>query len=121
MYRLTVQSFTGQPTEHLMEGDEALIGRSTGADITLPSKFTSRRHARLFLDNGVLHVEDLGSHNGTRLDGSSVEVPTAVENGSVLEIAHCLITIEEIGVPPAFVSSALSRSSASLSGSARIL
>jgi pSer/pThr/pTyr-binding forkhead associated (FHA) protein len=43
----------------------------------------SRRHARLFVERGVWHVEDLGSRNGTRLNGEVVH-RSAVDNGAEL-------------------------------------
>lgn len=66
-----VEKGTGR--EFLLKGGENTVGRE-GADIMLPDKTVSRRHARVFVDpgGGVVFVEDLGSTNGTRLDGHPV-------------------------------------------------
>ena len=99
-----------------MEGDSVVLGRSSTCDVTLPGKCTSRRHARLYCEDGAIMVEDLDSHNGTRLNSEEVSAAVPIAPGDVLKIANCLITIEEISVPAAFVASSLSNSSSSLSG-----
>lgn len=50
----------------------SVIGRSSDCDICLSATHLSRRHAELSLVNGVLHVKDLGSANGTYLNGKRV-------------------------------------------------
>lgn len=49
-----------------------LVGRSSECDISLAVAHLSRRHARLHLHDGLLYVEDLGSANGTYLNGVRV-------------------------------------------------
>ena len=55
------------------------MGRSSASDLVLADKFLSRKHARLFVSDGSMMVEDLGSRNGTLLNGSPVQQPTRVE------------------------------------------
>ncbi|MBT4816448.1 MAG: FHA domain-containing protein, partial [Lentisphaerae bacterium] len=50
-------------------GDDAVIGRDVGADICLASPEISRRHCRIFGNGNGYSVEDLGSRNGTVVDG----------------------------------------------------
>ncbi|MDQ2075569.1 FHA domain-containing protein [Marinimicrobium sp. ABcell2] len=49
-----------------------LVGRSSECDITLAVAHLSRRHARLEIQDGLLYVKDLGSANGTYLNGVRV-------------------------------------------------
>lgn len=49
-----------------------LVGRSSECDISLAIAHLSRRHARLHVQNGLLYVKDLGSANGTYLNGVRV-------------------------------------------------
>lgn len=49
-----------------------VIGRDEGSDLRVDDARVSRRHARIFADDGIWHIEDLGSRNGTRLDGRLV-------------------------------------------------
>jgi hypothetical protein len=53
-------------------GDELLIGRDPGCDVTVPADTVSRRHARLIFRDGGWILQDLGSTNGTRLNGRYV-------------------------------------------------
>ncbi len=65
--------------------NRVLIGRSPEADIVLPHDNISRQHAVLWRQTGQVWVRDLGSSNGTSLDGQSVgREPATVNTGSVL-------------------------------------
>jgi hypothetical protein len=52
------------------------IGREPTSDIQLPDNRVSRHHAVLWAENGSWHVRDVGSSNGTFLDGVSIAGPT---------------------------------------------
>lgn len=52
--------------------DVTVIGRSTDCDISLAAAHLSRRHAQLTIVDGALYVKDLGSANGTFLNGKQV-------------------------------------------------
>jgi len=51
---------------------KTIVGRSNECDITLAAAHLSRRHAELTVKNGLLYVKDLGSANGTLLNGTPV-------------------------------------------------
>ena len=51
---------------------EAVVGRSRAADLRISEGYVSRRHARLWTEDGLLLVEDLGSTNGTWVNGERV-------------------------------------------------
>ena len=53
-----------------------VLGRSSKADVVLADRFLSRQHARLFLRDGKLFLEDLGSRNTTFLNDPPVAQPT---------------------------------------------
>ncbi len=48
------------------------IGRDVGCELRLDNVMVSRRHARIWVDGGVWQIEDLGSRNGTRLNGELI-------------------------------------------------
>ncbi|MGN0273387.1 MAG: DUF6382 domain-containing protein [Chordicoccus sp.] len=62
-----------------LEGKEVLVGKHARAvDVVLPSGTVSRIHARLFMSGGEYYLSDLGSKNGTSVDGH-----TAVGNEEI--------------------------------------
>jgi pSer/pThr/pTyr-binding forkhead associated (FHA) protein len=61
-----------------------IIGRSSDCDISLSAAHLSRRHARLQVLDGLLFVKDLGSANGTFLNGKPVGGEVRVKRGDEL-------------------------------------
>ena len=59
-------------------------GRDEACGITLPNEMTSREHARLEVKNDRLVVEDLGSTNGTWVNGKRITGPTALNSGDAI-------------------------------------
>jgi DNA-binding winged helix-turn-helix (wHTH) protein len=62
------------------------IGRATDCTPMLTSRTVSSRHARLHVERHALSVEDLGSKNGTYLDGRQITARAKVAEGSVLTV-----------------------------------
>jgi len=73
-YELEIEEGVGtRPRRHALAPGRHVIGSSPEADIVIDSRYVSRRHAAItILDAGGL-VEDLGSTNGTFLDGLPVQ------------------------------------------------
>jgi pSer/pThr/pTyr-binding forkhead associated (FHA) protein len=63
------------------------IGRSDECDIALPDRQVSRYHARVFWQGDSYVIEDLGSKNGTHVNGQEVKEPTPLHDGDELQIA----------------------------------
>ena len=55
-----------------------IVGRGSECDLIIESELLSRRHAEMTIDNDRLHVVDLGSANGTFLNGIKIEEAYAV-------------------------------------------
>ena len=71
-----------------------VIGRSAGADIVIGDDFVSGKHARIVprgADAGIL--EDLGSTNGTLMNGQPVTGPVVVSAGDTIEIGEVELTV----------------------------
>lgn len=64
-------------TLHRLDGRPVVIGRHQSCDVALADPTVSTHHARLEHDGDGLVVTDLGSHNGTWIDGRAVTGPTA--------------------------------------------
>ena len=74
----------GQDAEHELVHNRTLVGRGAEADVQLDSDTVSRSHALLWREGGDAWVADLGSSNGTKLNGAAVRSPMLVTNGDTL-------------------------------------
>lgn len=70
---LVIYHRQGTETVRLQEGVGVVVGRDPSADLVIPERSLSRRHARFTLERNDVLVEDLGSTNGTFLAGQQVK------------------------------------------------
>ena len=81
----------GQPEQIIdVPGDAATLGRSAGCDVFVNHPYVSKRHAKVL--RGVVIV-DLGSCNGTFIEGERVREATLLPQGK-LELGHEEVCIE---------------------------
>lgn len=73
--------------------DEVTVGRGGGCGIVLDDSFVSQVHARVFRRDGDVYVEDLGSRNGTLLNGRPVERAERVRRGDRVQFGK---TVAEV-------------------------
>lgn len=64
------------------------IGRSPRSDLVIDDRFTSRLHAELKAIGDLVWVVDLGSANGTRVNGKRIEVPVSLGPGDHIQIGQ---------------------------------
>ncbi|MBA3300242.1 MAG: FHA domain-containing protein [Thermoleophilaceae bacterium] len=64
-----VAAMNHEAGEQLVIGDGATLGRSDGADVQVEDPFASSAHARIFARGQFMFIEDMGSTNGTYLNG----------------------------------------------------
>ncbi|HEX2974108.1 MAG TPA: FHA domain-containing protein [Tepidisphaeraceae bacterium] len=74
------------------------IGRREDCDIRIPLGEVSRKHCRLIMQGDALRLEDLGSSNGTFLNGQRVQ-ESVVQPGDRLQIGPVAFTVQINGVP----------------------
>jgi hypothetical protein len=72
----------------------ALLGRGDSADIQLEDTFASSQHARLVRQGDVVVLEDLGSTNGTYLNGEPLRGPQPLHVGDSIRIGDSEFTFE---------------------------
>ncbi len=75
--------------------DGAVFGRSDGADIHVDDPFASSSHARIFDRGGSLWLEDMGSTNGTYLNGRQVKTAEPLSVGDTIRIGDSEYRYEE--------------------------
>lgn len=74
----------------VLEQDQVLIGRGPECDLVVPDRQVSRHHARIQRRESGYALEDLGSKNGTHLNGVPVEGEVPIQDGDVIQIALVL-------------------------------
>lgn len=73
-----------------IDTDEFFIGRGADCQIVLPERQVSRHHIRITHENGRYILHDLGSKNGTHLNGRLFEGSTQLQDGDEISIALCV-------------------------------
>ena len=74
--------------------DRCVIGRHPDCDLVLDSNAVSRRHARIVADGDQFAVEDLGSRNGTFVNGERVQRQTLAQNDRI-KVCDVLLSFQE--------------------------
>ncbi len=85
-------------TFHL-EGETIGIGRDPGNEIVISHPQVSRQHARLVRRGGLMVLEDLGSTNGTFVNGMRLTAPHTLSNGDVIGLGNA-VTLTFYGEAP---------------------
>jgi pSer/pThr/pTyr-binding forkhead associated (FHA) protein len=75
--------------------EELTIGRAAGCTVSITDDtFISQLHARVFVQNGEVFVEDLGSTNGSYLNGQKLARPMPLSKGDRLQIGATVLEAE---------------------------
>jgi pSer/pThr/pTyr-binding forkhead associated (FHA) protein len=78
-------------------GRSILIGRAPSADIRITDPQVSRLHARIEMRDDGVYVEDLGSRNGTLVEGESMTGSRRLVGGDEIEIGSASIIFRGVG------------------------
>ncbi|HVE77789.1 MAG TPA: adenylate/guanylate cyclase domain-containing protein [Gemmatimonadaceae bacterium] len=97
LYKLI--STEGDQSFEIREGAPLVVGRALNSDIPIFDPTISRRHAEMRCDAAGCHVRDLGSSNGTYLNGQKVEA-TRVSPGDVITFGKVAFRLKEANVTP---------------------
>jgi hypothetical protein len=94
--QLTVVAAMGhEPGTTFDVGAGATLGRSDGAAIRVDDAFASSAHARIFPRGEYMYLEDMGSTNGTYLNGRQVKTPERLKMADVIRIGDSEYRYEE--------------------------
>ena len=101
----------------LSPSDSVIVGRSSEADLVLQDDSVSRKHARIYLAGGTLWLRDLGSRNGTLVNGQQV-ARCRLASGDRIAIGSSLLRLSWMAAKEASRSSRRDDASArAMSGS----
>lgn len=98
MPTLVVRYPDGNETEHELFGD-LRIGRQDGNDLILTEGGVSRQHARIFLEEGKVLLEDLSSANGTYVDGERIGDVVVLTSQSQVVLGDYELRIKGLAAP----------------------
>lgn len=73
--------------------DATVLGRSDEADIVIDDPYASEFHLRLVASEGGLTLHDLGSTNGTYLNGRRVTAPTELRRGDAVQVGKTVMEV----------------------------
>jgi S1-C subfamily serine protease len=91
--RLTFNE-NGQTRDVEVNGGPLVIGRDPRCDLVIADEKVSSRHASIeTLPDGTLQLTDLGSTNGTVVDGQRVEGPVTLHEGQQIKIGRAMLTV----------------------------
>ncbi len=76
-----------------------LIGRHIDNALVINDDQASTHHARIISKGGRFHLEDLGSTNGTYVDGAEVGASVTLQSGSLIKIGATIIRFEYLPFP----------------------
>lgn len=94
MAELTIEISEGPDTGTQVPVDRPIeIGRQPGLALTLRDDLVSRRHARITPSQGGVVLEDLGSLNGTFINGNQVHTPSFASAGDQVLVGVTLILL----------------------------
>jgi pSer/pThr/pTyr-binding forkhead associated (FHA) protein len=74
-----------------LEGDQLIIGRDASNSIAINDAEISRKHSRLSFQGGKYVIEDLGSTNGTFVNGQRLAGPVVLKPGDVVSLGEQIV------------------------------
>jgi CheY-like chemotaxis protein len=77
-----------------------VIGREIGCDVRILDPMVSRRHCRIDWHEGSPIVQDLGSSNGTAVNGEEISEPHVLHEGDLLQLGGCVFAVRLHDGPP---------------------
>ncbi len=89
-FKLIINDSTTPSREFELIRPEIIIGRDPNVDLSLPSPSVSRRHARLTRDGNGYSLEDLGSSNGTFLNGERLTGRQSLHSGDQIRLGQAI-------------------------------
>jgi len=81
---------------YTLEGDQMTIGRDSTNEIVINDAEISRRHSRLTFQGGKYVLEDLGSTNGTFVNGQRLAGPRVLKTGEVVSFGEQIVLVFEM-------------------------
>jgi predicted component of type VI protein secretion system len=110
-YQFVMRSGPTPGVTFALDGDQITIGRDSTNGVAINDAEVSRRHARLNFQGGKYVLEDLGSTNGTFVNGQRLAGPVVLKPGDVVSLGEQIVLMyDAINVDPGATMAAPRRS-----------
>lgn len=70
-----------------------VVGRSPSSDIVIDEPYVSATHARITIQGPALVLEDLGSTNGTMVNGHAIDQPVTLRDGDEVQVGDTVMRV----------------------------
>ena len=90
---IVVHPPSGRPQAHPLGGRGAVLGRAPSSTLVVDDVYVSDEHAEILLDDGGWCVRDLGSTNGTFLNGAKVTRPMPLAAGDQIKVGKTSVEV----------------------------
>lgn len=94
-FQLVMRSGPTPGATFSLEGDQLIIGRDSSSGVAINDAEISRKHARLTFQGGKYVLEDLGSTNGTFVNGQRLASPVVLKPGDVVSFGEQIVLMYE--------------------------
>ena len=95
-FQLVMRSGPTPGATYPLEGDQLTIGRDSSNAVAINDAEISRKHARLTFQGGKYVIEDLGSTNGTFVNGQRLSGPFVLKSGDVVSFGEQIVLMYDV-------------------------
>ena len=95
LFQLVMRTGPTPGSVYSLEGDQLIIGRDAANGVPINDAEVSRKHARLTFQGGKYVIEDLGSTNGTFVNGQRVTSSVVLKSGDVVSLGEQIVLMYE--------------------------
>ena len=95
LFQFVMRSGPTPGATYSLEGDQIVIGRDSSSGVPINDAEISRKHARLTFQGGKYVLEDLGSTNGTFVNGQRLVSPVVLKSGDVVSLGEQIVLMFE--------------------------
>jgi len=88
-----------EPRSFALHKDVTVLGRREDCDLRIPIADVSRKHCRIVVSGPMASVEDMGSSNGTFVNGRKIHGEMELEPGDSLQIGPIVFVVQMDGDP----------------------
>ncbi len=99
-FQLVISEGKEAGREFEFDQDSVIIGRTAECDVILYEAGVSRKHARINVDDSGIWIEDLGSSNGTKVNGSVIAKKQVLKAGDAISMGPVVFNFKPMELQP---------------------